>query len=200
MTVASEKGKNMESNLPAYTVEELQDIGTKEAAKFTGYLYSLTEKADYVQDLRDDLAGAFVQGALLATVKIRQDSAGKRSYQWKTGKGFMLKRLAGIRREEKSKNVSLSTVIDEEEGETLADTIGNGEESPAEAFGRGLDLDAARQVISSLDDRERALLMLRFVDNKTMAETAEALGISQGRVCQIEKEIMPRLKKKWEAA
>ena len=49
--------------------------------------------------------------------------------------------------------------------------------------------------ISKMNERERAVLKIRFFDGKTQKETADALGISQMSVSRIEKKIVEKIRK-----
>lgn len=57
-----------------------------------------------------------------------------------------------------------------------------------------LDEIAFRDVISSLNDRERRILMLRFMQGKTQMEVSREIGISQAQVSRIEKGVLDRIK------
>ena len=53
-----------------------------------------------------------------------------------------------------------------------------------------------REIVSSLDDREKQLIMLRYYKNKTQSQVAKILGISQVQVSRIEKKILESMKLK----
>lgn len=51
-----------------------------------------------------------------------------------------------------------------------------------------------QQLLNSLDERDKQLILLRYFENKTQTEVAEILGISQVQVSRLEKRILRRLK------
>ena len=51
-----------------------------------------------------------------------------------------------------------------------------------------------QQLLGSLDERDKQLILLRYFENKTQTEVAEILGISQVQVSRLEKRILRRLK------
>ena len=82
----------------------------------------------------------------------------------------------------------LSLTEGEEEG---AGQIDIPVESPEEALSDGL---ALRQQLSGLDERDRALIRLRYYGGKTQVQTAEILGMTQVQVSRREKKILTRLR------
>jgi RNA polymerase sporulation-specific sigma factor len=48
--------------------------------------------------------------------------------------------------------------------------------------------------IDKLDDRERNIMYLRFMEGKTQMEVAKEVGISQAQVSRLEKNAMKRIK------
>ncbi len=58
-----------------------------------------------------------------------------------------------------------------------------------------LEQIALEQAISSLTDREKRILALRFYAGKTQMEVAEEVGISQAQVSRLEKNAICRIKK-----
>ncbi len=54
---------------------------------------------------------------------------------------------------------------------------------------------AFRDTISSLSDRERKILTLRFMHGKTQIEVSKEIGISQAQVSRIEKGVLDKIKK-----
>src|SRR5699024_12822561 len=52
------------------------------------------------------------------------------------------------------------------------------------------------ETILSLDERERLIVYLRYYKDKTQAEVASRLGISQVQVSRLEKKILEELKEK----
>ena len=51
-----------------------------------------------------------------------------------------------------------------------------------------------QQLLDTLDKRDRTLIMLRYFENKTQTQVAEAMGISQVQVSRLEKKILRRMK------
>ena len=51
-----------------------------------------------------------------------------------------------------------------------------------------------QQLLNSLEERDKRLIILRYFENKTQTEVAEILGISQVQVSRLEKRILRRLK------
>ncbi len=51
-----------------------------------------------------------------------------------------------------------------------------------------------KQLLDTLDKRERTLILLRYFENKTQTQVAEILGISQVQVSRMEKKILRRMK------
>lgn len=78
-----------------------------------------------------------------------------------------------------------------ETGQTLGDTIGDfGSEDKL------LERVALREAISSLDDREQRVILLRYFHDFTQARTAAVLGVSQVQVSRIEKRAVERLRER----
>jgi len=82
----------------------------------------------------------------------------------------------------------LSLTEGEEEG---AGQIDIPVESPEEALSDSL---ALRQQLSGLEERDRALIRLRYYGGKTQVQTAEILGMTQVQVSRREKKILTRLR------
>lgn len=53
---------------------------------------------------------------------------------------------------------------------------------------------AFRDTLKSLDDREKRILMLRFMQGKTQMEVSKEIGISQAQVSRIEKGVLQKIK------
>ena len=53
-----------------------------------------------------------------------------------------------------------------------------------------------RDMIASLDDREKQIIMLRYYKNNTQTQVAKILGISQVQVSRIEKKILEGMRQK----
>lgn len=72
----------------------------------------------------------------------------------------------------------------------LATHLGEGEEEAA-AVVEGM---ALRQVLAGLTPRERRLLLLRFVEERTQREVGEVLGLSQVQVSRLERRLLARIR------
>lgn len=53
-------------------------------------------------------------------------------------------------------------------------------------------------ILNSLKPRERQVLLLRYFKNKTQAEVAKVVGVSQVQISRIEKRVIEEIRKKWE--
>ena len=85
-----------------------------------------------------------------------------------------------------------SPVADEDAGATLGDLLG-GDDPELELV---IDRNALRPMLERLPDRERTILIHRFFGNKTQAEIAELMGISQMHVSRLITRSLAALKKK----
>ena len=52
------------------------------------------------------------------------------------------------------------------------------------------------QLLSELEDSERRLIMMRYMQDKTQTEVAGVLGVSQVQVSRMEKKILARMREK----
>jgi len=59
-----------------------------------------------------------------------------------------------------------------------------------------IDKIALREMLATLEQRERQIIMLRYFNEKTQCQVAEMLGISQVQVSRIEKKILDKLRKR----
>ena len=84
--------------------------------------------------------------------------------------------------------LSLSDSLDED-GSPLEDRIAGGN-SPDE----NLDEMVLKDSISTLPEREKKIIMLRYFRDQTQSEVAKELGISQVQVSRIENKILQKLK------
>lgn len=91
--------------------------------------------------------------------------------------------------------------------ESLYNTVGEGDNSPILLIDRInadnnssevdlIDKIAIRQILDSLDTRERQIIILRYFKEKTQVQIAKLLGISQVQVSRIEKKILKDIKHK----
>ncbi len=58
-----------------------------------------------------------------------------------------------------------------------------------------LDAVSLEEAVKTLEKREKFILYMRYYNNKTQAEVAEKLGISQVHVSRLEKKILEKLRK-----
>ncbi|EMS69586.1 RNA polymerase sporulation sigma factor SigF [Ruminiclostridium cellobioparum] len=91
--------------------------------------------------------------------------------------------------------------------ESLYSTVGEGDNTPILLIDRInadnnssevdlIDKIAIRQILDSLDARERQIIILRYFKEKTQVQIAKLLGISQVQVSRIEKKILKDIKHK----
>lgn len=91
--------------------------------------------------------------------------------------------------------------------ESLYSTVSEGDNSPillidrinSEANSHEIDLIdriALRQILDTLNKRERQIIILRYFKQKTQSQIAKLLGISQVQVSRIEKKILEDIKRK----
>ena len=74
----------------------------------------------------------------------------------------------------------------------ILDRIGNNIDE-AETIANKITI---RQIISSLDERDKKIILLRYYKNNTQSQVAKILGISQVQVSRIEKKILENMKDK----
>ena len=84
---------------------------------------------------------------------------------------------------------SLTDPIQPDKKRTIQDTLG---ENPYEAIEKNLLVES---LLSSLDEKERRLLTLRYYDRLTQTRVAEILGLTQVQVSRLEKKLLLRLRK-----
>lgn len=84
------------------------------------------------------------------------------------------------------------TYSNDEGGISIIDRIRNNEDE-AEQIANRISI---REMISSLEDREKQIIMLRYYKNNTQSQVAKVLGISQVQVSRIEKKILESMKLK----
>lgn len=86
---------------------------------------------------------------------------------------------------------SIQEIIHEGEGSPILVEEQLGHEAETEGW---LENYALKQACARLVPRERAIVVLRFLQEKTQAEVAEVLGISQGQVSRLEKRVLQALR------
>jgi RNA polymerase sigma-B factor len=70
-------------------------------------------------------------------------------------------------------------------GEGTTETLGALMGAAEPAYELVLDREAVRALIARLDDRQRAVLRMRFFESMTQSQIAEQLGVSQMHVSRI---------------
>ena len=69
---------------------------------------------------------------------------------------------------------------------------------PEEELSGALDRVILKELLSELQPRERAIIVMRYFMDKTQSETAAALGISQVQVSRLESRILAGMKRRLE--
>ncbi|MBS4030796.1 MAG: sigma-70 family RNA polymerase sigma factor [Clostridiales bacterium] len=103
-----------------------------------------------------------------------------------------LAKVSGLEREE------LSAVLDVMRTPVSLDAVTPGEQAEPAVVGEEeqvVDRVALRQVLSSLPQRERQIVLYRFFRYRTQQDVAEMLGISQMHVSRLERKILDDMKK-----
>ena len=62
-----------------------------------------------------------------------------------------------------------------------------------------IDRIALREIIEKLEDKERQVIIMRYFQDKTQSQIADAIGVSQVQVSRIEKRVLKNLRDKLEA-
>ncbi len=75
---------------------------------------------------------------------------------------------------------------------TIIEKVGTGKDEA----GSIVDKIAIKQLIDNLNTRDKELILLRFYKDKTQAEVAKVLGITQVQVSRIEKKVLNSMKLK----
>lgn len=84
----------------------------------------------------------------------------------------------------------LSEPVGSQEGITLADTVG---EDKTDEVDRKLLVE---QLLSTLDDKERQILMKRYFDRQTQSQIAASFGMTQVQVSRLENRVLKKLREK----
>lgn len=79
-----------------------------------------------------------------------------------------------------------------DDSRTIIDKLGTGKDEA----GYIVDKLALKQLIDKLETREKELILLRFYKEKTQAEVAKVLGITQVQVSRIERKVLHSMKLK----
>ena len=87
-----------------------------------------------------------------------------------------------LRKEKRPLYDSLDDASETEEGDYIPRDFADWREIPSEAFAQGRLREALKEAIASLAPKYREVFVLRDVQNLNIAQTAEALGITQASV------------------
>ena len=83
----------------------------------------------------------------------------------------------------------------------LSDVLGTEEDTITRALEEDVDICVLRQALTTLPDRERLIVQMRFGleghREQTQKEVAEQMGISQSYISRLEKRILQRLKREF---
>jgi RNA polymerase sigma factor for flagellar operon FliA len=113
--------------------------------------------------------------------------------------GIDLDQLERIRRDiQASELTSLNTLVldDDDRSVERIDTIVSDEPglNPETATAVSEAKDKFRHAFNRLDERERELAILLYVNNLTLKEIGEVLGVSESRVCRLHMRLKQRLR------
>ncbi len=85
--------------------------------------------------------------------------------------------------------VSLYDKGDDEQGQALYEKITNGDETD-----KTIDYMLIKDAISSLSDREKKIIILRYYKDKTQSEVARVMKVSQVQISRLESKIIKKLR------
>jgi RNA polymerase sigma factor for flagellar operon FliA len=90
---------------------------------------------------------------------------------------------------------SLNAVVHdgEEGGIEVVDTIRSGGRSPEDAALADERSVVIREALEQLNDRERLIIRMVFVEGRSAREASRVLGVSESRVSQVTREIRAKL-------
>ena len=72
---------------------------------------------------------------------------------------------------------------------------GSDRDDPAKAAERNAALTLLREAIGGLNERDREIVHLRYVESRPFHEVGRTLGLSESRVCQLHKRILRQLRR-----
>ena len=116
--------------------------------------------------------------------------------------GLDVKRVRSYRDAAKAP-VSLDAPISHDESDQIAEVVADpNAEAPFDQLIKDTDTDLVREVFALLNDREKAILAMRFGLNdgvaKTLEEIGKVFGVTRERIRQIEGEALKKLRSKME--
>jgi len=124
--------------------------------------------------------------------------------RWPTSKeiavrlGIPMDQLHGIMRHASSKFISLEHALQDRSGESAPSLDPVDEDDtgdPAKAADHNASLAMLDIVLHDLNARDRAILKLRYAENKPFHVIGQVLGLSESRVCQLHKRILSNLRR-----
>lgn len=113
--------------------------------------------------------------------------------------GVSPREVREIQQHASSRFISLEHMLQESSGNgghqrwDPADT--DDRDDPATAIERRAALHLLSQAVSQLNERDRALLQLRYGESRPFHEVGRRLGLSESRVCQLHKRILRQLRR-----
>jgi RNA polymerase sigma factor for flagellar operon FliA len=72
---------------------------------------------------------------------------------------------------------------------------GSERDDPAKAAEQNAALSLLREAVEQLNERDREILRLRYVESHPFHEVGRMLGLSESRVCQLHKRILRQLRR-----
>jgi RNA polymerase primary sigma factor len=99
--------------------------------------------------------------------------------------------------------VSLDAPIGDDETSRISETVADPNATlPHESVSRDADTELMREILSSLNERESAILTLRFGlkdgQERTLEEIGEKFGVTRERIRQIQELALKKLRNKME--
>jgi len=73
---------------------------------------------------------------------------------------------------------------------------GSERDDPAKAAEQNAALNLLRQAVDGLNERDREILRLRYVESRPFHAVGRVLGLSESRVCQLHKRILRQLRRR----
>ena len=130
--------------------------------------------------------------------KIRRETEQFRQKKGRDPNMEELSELTGLDREEIAMSLEAGVEVDSlyrpiPQTDESQGHMGGGEDMEKEQL---LNRVVLEQLLSELEDSERRLIMMRYMQDKTQTEVAGVLGVSQVQVSRMEKKILARMREK----